>query len=67
MVEFEDNAMKKLRKSYEKCVGTCRYACRGKGHELVCGQSTGTGIGKGTGTGIGKCTGTGIGAGTGKG
>ncbi len=34
----EDNTKKKLRKSYDKGTGTCRYTCIGKGHELVCGQ-----------------------------
>ena len=37
-MEYEDNTKKKLRKSYKKCIGTCRYTYIGKGHELVCGQ-----------------------------
>ncbi len=37
-MESEDNTKKKLIKAYDKCAGTCRYACRSKGHELVCGQ-----------------------------
>ncbi len=53
-MESKDNTKKKLRKSYYKCTGTCRYTCIGKGHELVGGKGTGTGKCIGIGIGIGK-------------